>query len=248
VAVAETLRLCRRSLPMGHLPGCCTNVRSLAEIIRFLQTVTAPASSPTSANRRTHRATESIRARLQGRRRRLLDGPPMDWRAYPQRDGSGRHRSVGGGRHRLHAPQPHPRGYPVDPRCPCGRRGDRSASGPQAGRRPVASSQRARFFLQGDIPQVQSVGMVGNFLRWQRLVGLSVGARGGIRTRTPLRAMDFESTVSTIPPPGRRSRMVARPDPLAGPENVSPPRQPGPMGWGMSPAAAAEHRKLIAPS
>ena len=32
------------------------------------------------------------------------------------------------------------------------------------------------------------------------------GARGGIRTLTPSRAVDFESTVSAIPPPGRGRR------------------------------------------
>ena len=29
------------------------------------------------------------------------------------------------------------------------------------------------------------------------------GARGGIRTRTPVKAKDFKSSVSTVPPPGR---------------------------------------------
>ena len=44
------------------------------------------------------------------------------------------------------------------------------------------------------------------------------GARGGIRTRTPLRAMDFESTVSAIPPlglpPSAPSMVVGRARPV----------------------------------
>src|SRR5664279_1886290 len=54
----------------------------------------------------------------------------------------------------------------------------------------------------GDYPLVTS---------WPVADDRRTGARGGIRTRTPFRTMDFESTASAIPPPGPVGRSLSPP-------------------------------------